>query len=90
MRQPATTQPPILPDVLAPSLKLVFCGTAPSRRSASEQAYYAHPGNRFWPALYQSRLTPQQLAAHEFRLLLQWGMGLTDLAKHHYGNDNEL
>ncbi len=81
---------PVLPDLLRPGLKLVFCGTAAGRRSAAEGAYYAHPGNLFWRALFESGLTPRQFAPAEFRQLLEHGIGLTDLAKHHAGNDNEL
>ncbi len=80
----------VLPDVLQPGLAVVFCGTAPSRRSAAEHAYYAHPGNRFWYALHAAGFTPRQLAPCEYPLLPQWGIGLTDLAKRHSGNDSEL
>lgn len=80
----------VLPDVLQPGLTLVFCGTAAGRRSAAERAYYAHPGNLFWRALHQSGLTPRQLAPAEFPQLPGYGIGLTDLAKHHVGNDSEL
>ena len=81
---------PILPDLLQPGLRLVFCGTAASRRSAVEGAYYAHPGNLFWRALHAVQLTPRQFAPAEFPLLPTLGIGLTDLAKHHRGNDDEL
>ena len=81
---------PILPDLLQPGLRLVFCGTAASRRSAAERAYYAHPGNRFWQALHASGLTPRQFAPAEFTELPALGIGLTDLAKRHAGNDDEL
>ena len=81
---------PILPDLLQPGLALVFCGTAAGRRSATEGAYYAHPGNLFWRALHAVQLTPRQFAPAEFPLLPALGMGLTDLAKHHVGNDDEL
>lgn len=80
----------MLPDVLEPGLQLVFCGTAAGRRSAAEGAYYAHPGNRFWPALFEAALTPRLFSPHEFGLLRHHGIGLTDLAKHHSGNDSEL
>ena len=80
----------ILPDVLRPGLALVFCGTAAGKRSAQERAYYAHPGNMFWRALHAAGLTPRLLAPAEFPLLLSYGMGLTDLAKRHSGNDDEL
>lgn len=81
---------PILPDVLQPGLALVFCGTAAGKRSAAEQAYYAHPGNLFWRALYEVGLTPRLFAPAEFPRLAGLGIGLTDLAKRHAGNDSEL
>lgn len=87
---PRRIENPILPDVLRPGLRLVFCGTAASKRSAAEHAYYAHPGNLFWRALFEAGLTPRQLAPHEFPSLPDYGIGLTDLAKRHSGNDNEL
>lgn len=87
---PRRTENPILPDVLRPGLQLVFCGTAAGKRSAAERAYYAHPGNLFWRALYEASLTPRQLAPHEFPSLPDYGIGLTDLAKRHSGNDDEL
>lgn len=80
----------VLPDVLQPGLALVFCGTAAGRRSAADRAYYAHPGNLFWRALHQSGLTPRRLLPAEFPQLPGYGIGLTDLAKRHFGNDNEL
>jgi TDG/mug DNA glycosylase family protein len=84
------TETHILPDVLESGLALVFCGTAAGKRSAADHAYYAHPGNLFWRALHQAGLTPHLLPAAEFALLPQYGIGLTDLAKHHSGNDKEL
>jgi TDG/mug DNA glycosylase family protein len=87
---PLPTEAHILPDVLRPGLRLVFCGTAAGKRSAAEGAYYAHPGNMFWRALFEADLTPRQLAPSEFPLLPDYGIGLTDLAKRHAGNDNEL
>jgi TDG/mug DNA glycosylase family protein len=80
----------ILPDVLQPGLALVFCGTAAGKRSAAEHAYYAHPGNLFWRALHEAGITPRLLVPAEFPLLPQFGIGLTDLAKRHSGNDDEL
>jgi TDG/mug DNA glycosylase family protein len=80
----------ILPDLLQPGLTLVFCGTAASRRSAAERAYYAHPGNLFWRALFEAGLTPRRLLPSQFPQLTELGIGLTDLAKHHSGNDNQL
>ena len=86
----AGMRPPILPDVLQPGLALVFCGTAAGRRSAEQGAYYAHPGNLFWRTLHAVALTPRLFAPAEFPQLPALGIGLTDLAKHHMGNDDEL
>lgn len=80
----------ILPDVLRPGLALVFCGTAAGKRSAVEQAYYAHPGNMFWRALHAAGLTPRLLLPAEYPRLPDYGLGLTDVAKLHAGNDDEL
>ncbi|HET7557007.1 MAG TPA: mismatch-specific DNA-glycosylase [Rhodanobacteraceae bacterium] len=80
----------VLPDVLAPNLRVVFCGTAAGTRSAREGAYYAHPGNYFWRTLFEVGLTPRRLSPHEFPQVLQFGIGLTDLAKLHFGSDHEL
>ncbi len=45
----------ILPDVLAPGLALVVCGSAAGTVSARVGAYYAGPGNRFWPTPHAHR-----------------------------------
>ncbi len=80
----------ILPDLLAPNLRLVFVGTAASHRSAAERAYYAHPGNRFWPTLHAVGLTPRLYAPHEFRDLLALGIGFTDMSKRGSGMDHNV
>src|SRR5687768_17068976 len=80
----------ILPDVLATDLRIVFCGTAAGNESARQSAYYAHPGNKFWRTLFAIGLTPRQLPPAAFNELLQYGIGLTDLAKYVFGNDSQL
>jgi len=80
----------ILPDLLQPGLDIVFCGTAAGTVSARQNAYYAHPHNKFWPTLHKVGLTPRLLAPNEFPLLLDYGIGLTDIAKHVFGMDKEL
>ncbi len=51
---------PILPDVLAPGLDIVFCGTGAGAWSARVGAYYGKPGNKFWPTLHAVGLTPRR------------------------------
>lgn len=80
----------VLPDVLKPDLAFVFCGTAVGAASARRQAYYAGPGNAFWPTLFEVGLTPRRLQPHEYRSVTQFGLGLTDLAKTVSGSDRVL
>jgi TDG/mug DNA glycosylase family protein len=53
-------------------------------------AYYAGPGNAFWPALAEVGLTPRRLEPQEFRAVLEFGIGLTDLCKTRSGADAEV
>lgn len=80
----------VLPDLLKPGLKVVFCGTAVGNRSAKIRAYYACKGNRFWEVLYRIGLTPRRLRPEEYKCLLEHGIGLTDLVKNASGNDDLL
>ncbi len=80
----------VLPDLLDLGLVLVFCGTAASKASASAGAYYANPGNAFWPTLCRTGITPRPFAPAEFRALLGLKIGLTDLAKSVSGADSQL
>ena len=77
----------VLSDLLQHSLRLVLCGTAAGTTSAAERAYYAHPQNKFWKILHETRLTPEQLQPRQYRSLLQHGIGLTDLVKVAAGMD---
>jgi len=80
----------LVPDVLRPGLKVVFCGTALGRKSAEQKAYYANPGNFFWRTLHATGLTPERIKPQDYPRLLDYGLGATDLSKRHYGNDAEL
>ncbi|MFI5000711.1 MAG: mismatch-specific DNA-glycosylase [Reyranellales bacterium] len=86
----ASSRKHLVPDLLAPGLDLVFCGTAPSPASFKARAYYANPGNAFWPTLHAVGLTPERLAPQRYPELLAWRLGLTDLNKSEYGSDHEL
>jgi double-stranded uracil-DNA glycosylase len=90
MLRAMTRVPFVLEDVLQPGLRVVFCGTAPGRASAQQQAYYAHPQNKFWRILYETGLTPRRLSPQDYRELLTYDIGLTDIAKYTFGMDNQL
>jgi len=80
----------VLPDLLAPGLRTVFCGSAVGAASARLGAPYAGPGNKFWPMLAETGLTPHRFAPREWRALLDLGIGLTDLNKTQSGSDASL
>jgi TDG/mug DNA glycosylase family protein len=80
----------VLPDVLEPGLRVVFCGTAVGDKSARVGAYYAGPGNRFWRVLARVGLTPHELAPSDFAELPRYGIGLTDLARFVSGSDQTV
>jgi double-stranded uracil-DNA glycosylase len=86
----ASAPPPILPDLLQPGLRLVFCGSAAGTLSARRGHYYAHPQNKFWATLHSIGLTPRRLDPSEFASLAEWGIGLTDIAKNVSGMDRQL
>lgn len=83
-------KPHILPDRLAPDLKLWFVGTAAGPRSAAVGAYYAHPGNRFWRALHEAGITSRLFVPHDYPELLDLGLGLTDFCKTTWGVDSAI
>jgi len=87
---PSRNKQHILPDRLKPGLKLVFCGTAAGRQSALSRTYYAHRQNKFWTTLHKVGLTPRLFAPHDYEKLWDFGIGLTDIAKHAYGMDHQL
>ena len=80
----------VLPDVLAPGLAVVFCGTAVGAASALRRSYYAGSGNAFWRTLFEVRLTPHPLKPEEYQRIADFGLGLTDLAKNISGADHIL
>lgn len=80
----------VLDDLLAPGLALVVCGSAAGDLSAALRQYYAHPGNKLWRTLHETGLTPRRLAPAEYRELLAFGIGLTDVVKDQSGPDAEI
>jgi TDG/mug DNA glycosylase family protein len=70
-----------MPDLIAPGLRVLFCGINPSVYSAVVGHHFARPGNRFWPALYASGFTPRLLAPSEQGELLARGCGITNVVE---------
>lgn len=68
-----------VPDVIAPNLKVLFCGINPGIYTAAIRRHFGRPGNRFWPALHLGGFTPRVLSPFENELLLEMGYGITNL-----------
>jgi len=77
MRDPILQEAPLLPDIFAPKLDVIFVGAAPSPAAAMSGHYYAGPRNRFWDLLYMAGLTPVRLNAYLDHEVLRYGIGLT-------------
>jgi TDG/mug DNA glycosylase family protein len=72
--------PSAVPDVLAPDLRVVFCGINPGFVSAAAGAHFANPRNDFWRLLHEAGFTPRLLAPDEQFETLRYGVGLTNAA----------
>jgi TDG/mug DNA glycosylase family protein len=68
-----------LDDVIAPGLRVLFCGINPGLYTAWAGHHFARPGNRFWPALHRSGFTPRQFEPREQGELLTLGLGVTNV-----------
>ena len=79
-----------IPDVLAPGLRVVFCGINPGLWSAARGHHFARPGNRFWPALHRSGFTPSLLQPADQEQLLSYGLGITNLVARGTARADEL
>src|SRR5215213_310880 len=68
-----------LPDVIAPDLKVLFCGINPGLYTAAIGHHFGRPGNRSWPTLHRAGFTPRLLSPYEAQELLPLGYGITNV-----------
>jgi len=79
-----------VPDVIAPGLKVLFCGINPGLYTAAVGHHFARPGNRFWPSLHQAGFTPRQFSPFEEEELLNYGFGIVNIVEHATARADEL
>ncbi|MCX6048061.1 MAG: G/U mismatch-specific DNA glycosylase, partial [Chloroflexi bacterium] len=79
-----------VPDLIAPNLRVIFCGINPSLYSAAVGHHFARPGNRFWPTLYAAGFTDRLLKPVEEQELLAQGYGISNLADRATARADEL
>ncbi|EHJ4102099.1 TPA: G/U mismatch-specific DNA glycosylase [Escherichia fergusonii] len=77
-------------DILAPGLRVVFCGINPGLSSAEKGFPFAHPANRFWKVIHQAGFTDRQLKPQEAQLLLDYRCGVTKLVDRPTVQANEV
>ena len=78
-RAPAVAESAV-PDVLAPGLRVVFCGINPGLVSDAARAHFANPRNDFWRLLHAAGFTSRLYGPDEQFGVLQEGIGLTNAA----------
>jgi TDG/mug DNA glycosylase family protein len=79
-----------VPDIIAPGLRVLFCGINPGLYSGATGHHFARPGNRFWPTLHQAGFTPRLLHPSQERDLLDLGVGITNLVSRATATADEL
>ena len=68
-----------IPDVIAPDLRVLFCGINPGLYSGATGFPFARPGNRFWRVLHGAGFTDRILLPSEGDALLERGIGVTNV-----------
>ena len=79
-----------LPDVIAPNLRVLFCGINPGLYTAAVGHHFARPGNRFWPALFKSGFTDRLISPFDESELLKSGLGISNVVPHATATAAEL
>jgi TDG/mug DNA glycosylase family protein len=70
-----------VPDVIAPGLRVLFCGINPGLYTAAVGHHFARPGNRFWPALFAAGFTGRIVSPFDESELLKLGYGVTNVVQ---------
>jgi TDG/mug DNA glycosylase family protein len=85
-----------VPDLVGPDLRLLFVGINPGLWTAATQTHFAHPGNRFYPALRLAGIIDrdldrgQPLTDQDRAYFVQRGIGITNLVNRATARAGEL
>jgi TDG/mug DNA glycosylase family protein len=85
-----------VPDLVGPGVRLLFVGINPGLWTAATGAHFAHPGNRFYPALHAAGLTTHRFEVSEGmsgadrRQLIERQVGITNLVRQATARADEL
>ncbi len=83
-------------DLIGPGLRLLFVGINPGLWTAATQTHFAHPGNRFYPALLRARIVDREIdraggmTESDRAHLVERGIGITNLVERATARASEL
>lgn len=85
-----------IPDLVGPNLRLLFVGINPGLWTAAVQTPFAHPGNRFYPALRRAGIIDREIdpaagfTDADRQYLIDRGIGNTNLVNRATARADEL
>jgi double-stranded uracil-DNA glycosylase len=85
-----------VPDLVGPGLRLLFVGINPGLWTAATQTHFAHPGNRFYPALRLAGIIDRDLdrgrpmTEADRAYFVELGIGITNLVNRATARASEL
>lgn len=85
-----------VPDLLGPDLRLLFVGINPGLWTAAVQSHFAHPANRFYPALLAGGVIDRPIrpsggmSEEDKAYFVGRGLGITNLVPHATARADEL
>jgi TDG/mug DNA glycosylase family protein len=85
-----------VPDLIGSDLALLFVGINPGLWTAATQTHFAHPGNRFYPALYRAGIITcnidrgRGMTDHDRAHVLDRGVGITNVVHRATAKASEL
>jgi TDG/mug DNA glycosylase family protein len=83
-------------DLVGPGLRLLFVGINPGLWTAATQTHFAHPGNRFYPALLEAGIIERPIdrgvgmTENDRRYVIERGIGITNVVHRATAKASEL
>jgi TDG/mug DNA glycosylase family protein len=85
-----------IPDLVGPGIRLLLCGINPGLWAAATATHFAHPGNRFYPALAEAGILPafprigEGMTEADRAEVIARGVGITSLVHRATARADEL
>ncbi|CAN5807004.1 G/U mismatch-specific DNA glycosylase [soil metagenome] len=83
-------------DLIGPGLRLLFVGINPGLWTAATNTHFAHPGNRFYPALALAGIIPRRIdpaagmTSDDREMFVERGLGIANLVNRATAKASEL